>query len=98
VRLLPPGEYGAIVSFDIRDATRDRVFTFLRNLQLVIPATTLGDVYSEILYPVMSSHRGLSPEERRAIGIGEGLVRLSVGIEDPEDIIADLAQALSHLA
>ena len=98
VRLLPPGEYGAVVSFEIRDGTRERVFAFLRSLQLIIPATTLGDVYSEILYPVMASHRGLSPEERQAIGIGEGLVRLSVGIEDPEDIIADLDQALAGLA
>ncbi|MCS7050602.1 MAG: PLP-dependent aspartate aminotransferase family protein, partial [Thermomicrobium sp.] len=98
VRLFPPGEFGAMVAFDIRGATRDRIFTFLQSLELIIPATTLGDVYSEVLYPVMASHRGLSPEERQAMGIGEGLVRLSVGIEDAEDIIADLERALAQIA
>lgn len=97
VRLFPPGEFGAMVAFEIRGGTRDRIFRFLQSLQLAIPATTLGDVYSEVLYPVMASHRGLSPEERQAMGIGEGLVRLSVGIEDPEDIIADLEHALAQI-
>jgi len=55
----------------------------------------LGDVYSLVLYPAMSSHRSLPPEVRRSIGIGDGLVRLSVGIEDPADILADLAGALA---
>jgi cystathionine gamma-synthase/methionine-gamma-lyase len=86
------------VSFEIRHGTRERVTAFLERLRLILPATTLGDVYSEILYPVMASHRGLSPEERQAMGISDGLVRLSVGIEDPEDIIADLEQALASLA
>jgi cystathionine beta-lyase/cystathionine gamma-synthase len=63
----------------------------------VLPATTLGDVYSLALYPAHSSHRALDPDLRRRIGIGDGLVRLSVGIEDPADIIADLAQALAAL-
>ncbi len=97
VRLFPPGEYGAMVAFDIRGATQERIFSFLQSLQLILPATTLGDVYSEVLYPVMASHRGLSPAERQALGIGEGLVRLSVGIEDPEDIIADLEHALAQI-
>jgi cystathionine beta-lyase/cystathionine gamma-synthase len=48
------------------------------------------------LYPVVASHRGLTPEERRAVGIGDGLVRLSIGIEDPADISADLEQALGE--
>jgi cystathionine gamma-synthase/methionine-gamma-lyase len=66
-------------------------------LELVLPATTLGDVYSLTLYPTHSSHRQLDPEVRASIGIGEGLVRLSVGIEDAGDIIADLEQALQRL-
>jgi cystathionine beta-lyase/cystathionine gamma-synthase len=57
----------------------------------------LGDVYSLALYPAHSSHRALSSDERAAIGIGDGLVRLSVGIEDVEDIIADLEQALAQV-
>ncbi len=96
-RLFREGCYGGMISFEIADAHRAQVFRFMESLKLVLPATTLGDVYSLALYPAHSSHRALSPEERAAIGIGEGLVRLSVGIEDVEDIIADLAQALEQV-
>ncbi len=88
------GAYGGMISFDLRDAGRAEVFRFMEALRLIQPATSLGDVYTLTLYPAMSSHRALTPEMRRAIGIGDGLVRLSVGIEDAGDIIADLAQAL----
>ena len=93
-RMLNRGLSGAMVSFELRDGTRERVFRFLEALKLIIPATTLGDVYSLVLYPAMSSHRALDPDVRRSYGISDGLVRLSVGIEDPADIIADLEQAL----
>jgi cystathionine gamma-synthase/methionine-gamma-lyase len=62
---------------------------------MVVRATSLGDVHSMALYPVMSSHRELSPKHRERMGIRENLVRLSIGIEAPEDIIADLDQALA---
>lgn len=87
--------YGAMISFDLRDAGRAEVFRFLEALRMIRPATSLGDVYTLTLYPAMSSHRALAPDVRRAIGIGDGLVRLSVGIEDVRDITADLAQALA---
>ena len=74
---------------------RAEVFALMDALKLVQPATSLGDVYSLLLYPAISSHRSLTPAERAAIGIGDGLVRLSVGIEDTADIQADLAQALA---
>ena len=96
-RLLERGAFGAMISFDIRDGDRARVFRFMEALRLVLPATTLGDVYSLALYPAHSSHRALDPDLRQRIGIGDGLVRLSVGIEDPADIVADLAQALAAL-
>jgi len=83
-----------MISMDLRGADRARVFRFLEALELVQSATTLGDVYSLVLYPAMSSHRALGPEERSRLGIGEGLVRLNVGIEDAADIMADLDQAL----
>ncbi len=86
---------GAMVSFEIAGASREDIFRFLDALQLCQSATTLGDVYSLALYPAISSHRGLSSEERVAIGINDNLVRLSVGIEAIEDIIVDLDQALS---
>lgn len=86
--------FGGMVSFDLRVGGRAEVFRFMDRLRLIRPATTLGDVYSLTLYPAMSSHRALDPETRRQIGIGDGLIRLSVGIEDPADIVADLDQAL----
>lgn len=95
-RLFRPGCYGGMISFEIADADQAKVFAFMEALQLVLAATTLGDVYSLVLYPAHSSHRALTPEERAQIGIGEGLVRLSVGIEDVEDILADLEQALKR--
>ncbi len=93
-RLFPPNLFGAIVSFEIKDAGKPEVFRFMDALKLVVRATSLGDVHTMMLYPVMSSHREISPKHRERMGIKEGLVRLSVGIEAPEDIIEDLEQAL----
>jgi cystathionine gamma-synthase/methionine-gamma-lyase len=84
------------VSFDLADAGQQHVFRFFEALKLCLPATTLGDVCTLVLYPAHSSHRALSTEERARIGIGDGLVRLSVGIEAVEDIIGDLQQALDQ--
>jgi cystathionine beta-lyase/cystathionine gamma-synthase len=95
-RLFPPSLYGAIVSFEIKDAVRADIFRFMDALRLIVRATSLGDVHSMMLYPVMSSHRELSPKHRERMGIRENLVRLSVGIEAPEDVIADLEQALNE--
>jgi cystathionine gamma-synthase/methionine-gamma-lyase len=95
-RLFGGQGFGGMMSFDLRDAGQTDVFRFMEALELVLPATTLGDVYSLTLYPAHSSHRALDPEVRAALGIGDGLVRLSVGIEDAHDIIADLEQALAR--
>jgi cystathionine gamma-synthase/methionine-gamma-lyase len=96
-RLFASNLAGAIVSFELKGAGRDEVFRFMEGLRLITSATSLGDVYSLILYPAQSSHRGLSSTERADLGIGEGLVRLSVGIEEPVDLVQDLAQALGSL-
>ncbi|HME10000.1 MAG TPA: PLP-dependent aspartate aminotransferase family protein [Bryobacteraceae bacterium] len=93
-RLLPAGLYGAIVSFEIKDAKKEDVFRFMDRLQLVVSATSLGDVHSLLLYPLIASHRDLSPKQRERMGIHDGFVRLCAGIEAAEDIIADLQQAL----
>ncbi len=90
--------YGGVLSFEIAGATRAAAFRFMERLNLCLPATTLGDLYSLVLHPATSSHRSLSTEEREQMGIREGLVRLSAGIEDVNDIIADLDQALGALA
>ncbi len=86
---------GGVLSFEIAGAGRKEVFAFMDALRLVQPATTLGDIYTLVLYPAMSSHRSLTPEERKALGIGDGLVRISAGIEDPADVIKDLERALA---
>lgn len=86
--------FGGMVSFEIAGADQAKAFRFMEALELCLPATTLGDIYTLVLHPASSSHRGLTPAERAQVGIGDGLVRVSVGIEDAADIIADLAQAL----
>jgi len=93
-RLFPPNLYGGMVSFEIRGAGQEEVFRFMDALRMIVRATSLGDVHSMMLYPVMSSHREISPKHRERMGIRDSLVRLSVGIEAVEDIIADLEQAL----
>jgi cystathionine gamma-synthase/methionine-gamma-lyase len=95
-RLFRPGLFGGMISFTLGGGERSQVFRFMEALRLCLPATTLGDVYSLVLYPAMSSHRAVPQAERERIGISEGLVRLSVGIEEAEDIIADLDQALGR--
>jgi cystathionine gamma-synthase/methionine-gamma-lyase len=93
-RIFAPGLYGAMVSFDVRGAGRPDVYKLMNGLRMIVPATSLGDVHSMMLYPAIASHRELSPKHRERLGIRDSLVRLSVGIEAPEDIIADLDQAL----
>ncbi|MBX5467946.1 MAG: PLP-dependent aspartate aminotransferase family protein [Firmicutes bacterium] len=96
-RLMAHGRGGAVVTLELPGG-RDAVFEFLRRLQLVVPATTVGDVYTLALYPVMASHRSQTREERAAMGITEGTVRIAVGIEAVEDIFADLIAAAEAAA
>lgn len=95
-RMLPAGA-GGMVAFDLAAAHEAAVLRFLDALRLCMPVTTLGGVSSQALYPAKSSHRALPPDQRRDLGIGDGLLRLSVGIEDPADIQADLARALAAI-
>jgi len=96
-RLFQEQGYGGMVAFDLAGADRRQVFRFFEALRLCIPVTTLGDVYTLVLYPAHSSHRALSSEERARIGIGDGLVRMSMGIEAVEDLLNDLEQALDAI-
>jgi cystathionine gamma-synthase/methionine-gamma-lyase len=95
-RLFAPNLHGGMVSFEIKDAGRDQIFRFMNSLKMVVPATSLGDVHTMALYPAMASHRDLAPKHRLRLGIKDNLVRLSIGIEAPEDIIQDLDQALHN--
>jgi cystathionine gamma-synthase/methionine-gamma-lyase len=93
--LLREQRYGGMVSFEIAGADRAVVHRFMDALRLCLCGTSLGDVYSLVSYSALSSHRTLTPAQRAERGISNGLVRLSVGIEHPDDIIADLDQALA---
>jgi len=93
-RLYPHGRYGAMLAFEIAGATEQGARRFIDALRLWGRATTLGDVDSLVLIPAMTSHRKLAAERRAELGITDGLVRLSVGIEHVDDLIADLAAAL----
>jgi cystathionine beta-lyase/cystathionine gamma-synthase len=86
--------YGGVLSFEIDGAGKAQIYRFMEALTICLPATTLGDIYSLVLHPATSSHRTLTAEERARVGIPDGLVRLSVGIESVEDILADLESAL----
>ncbi|GAB4113171.1 MAG: cystathionine gamma-synthase [Roseiflexaceae bacterium] len=89
------GLFGAMVSFDLCDPQRERLRAFIEGLQLVLPAATLGDIYTLVSVPARASHRDLSPAQRAERGIGDGLIRLSIGIEDVNDIRTDLDRALT---
>jgi len=96
-RLFPNGLYGAVVSFELKGVTgKEGVFKFMNALKMIVPATSVGDVHTMMLYPVISSHRDLSPKHRARLGIRDNLVRLSVGIESVEDITGDLDQAFQE--
>ena len=84
---------GTIVSFDVAGG-KNAAFAFLDRLRLVDISNNLGDSKSLITHPATTTHQRLPAEDRAALGIGDGLVRLSVGLEDVEDIKIDLAQAL----
>ncbi len=91
------GKFGGMIAFELAQDSREAAFKFMDALSLVLPATSLGDIYSMVTYPPLSSHRELSVDQRRAQGIGDGLIRLSVGIEDVDDILQDLTRALALL-
>lgn len=88
---------GALVSIELADNSREAAFSFMDALGLVVRSTSLGDVFSSVLHPATASHRDAAPARRRELGISDGLVRISVGIEKSADIIADIDQALSHI-
>lgn len=83
---------GAVVSFELPDGPS--AHRFMRSVRLPLLAVSLGGVESILSYPATMSHGSMPREERLARGITDGLVRLSVGLEDPEDLIRDLEQAL----
>jgi O-succinylhomoserine sulfhydrylase len=85
---------GTVVTFEL-DGGKDRAFEVLDKLQVIDISNNLGDSKTLITHPATTTHRAMGPEGRAAIGLGDGVVRISVGLEGTEDLIADLDQALS---
>jgi cystathionine beta-lyase/cystathionine gamma-synthase len=94
-RLYPRGT-GGIVAFDLQGGA-EAVDRLLRGVETIAIVHSLGEVATTISYPTVSSHRMLPAETRRALGVSDGTVRISVGIEDPDDITRDLARAFAGL-
>ncbi|MEM0948150.1 MAG: O-succinylhomoserine sulfhydrylase [Pseudomonadota bacterium] len=87
------GSGGTVLSLDLAGG-QAAAFRFLNALKIVTISNNLGDAKSIITHPATTTHQRLSEEQRSALGIGPGLVRFSVGIEDPRDLLADVKQAL----
>ncbi|WP_419993466.1 trans-sulfuration enzyme family protein [Streptomyces boninensis] len=92
-RLLPNGT-GGLLSFDIA-AGREAGRTFIESVNLALLSPSLGDVKTFVMHPASTSHRQLDADALAAMGIAEGTIRLAVGIEHPEDLWADVEQALA---
>lgn len=86
---------GTILTVDLGD--KERAFTFVDGLRLCDISNNIGDTKSLVTHPATTTHRRLGPEARAAVGIGDGLVRISVGLEDIEDLYSDISQALAPL-
>jgi len=87
--------FGGMLSFELQQELDSSAFQ--KALQLIKCSMSLAGVESSILSPALTSHALLSPEERQLQGITDGLLRLSVGIEEPEDLIADIQQAIAAI-
>jgi cystathionine beta-lyase/cystathionine gamma-synthase len=88
---------GGLVSFELEAEGREAAFQFLNALELCVRAPSLGDIYTLAIHPATTSHRELSPSRRERLGVRENLIRLSCGIEHPQDVISDLEQALERV-
>lgn len=95
MKYLPDGQ-GGMMSFGIKGSV-EKCAQFMEALQLITQETHVADVRSCVLHPASTTHRQLSEEDLKKAGVPHNLVRLSVGIENPDDIIADLEQALKKV-
>ena len=89
-------DYGGMISFEVKGG-KDAGVKLVDSLKLITVAVSLGDAESLIEHPASMTHSTYTPEELAESGIAPGLIRLSVGLENVEDIIADLDQALAKL-
>ncbi|WP_051284912.1 O-succinylhomoserine sulfhydrylase [Nisaea denitrificans] len=88
--------FGTLVSFDVKGG-KDAAFKLLNGLKIVDISNNLGDTKSLITHPYTTTHRAMEEADRQALGIGQGLVRISAGIESKDDLLADFTRALGKL-
>jgi O-succinylhomoserine sulfhydrylase len=84
---------GTLVAFELKGG-KQAAFKLLNALNIVTISNNLGDTKSLATHPATTTHMRIGPEERGRLGITDGIIRLSVGLEDKHDLIEDLAQAL----
>jgi O-succinylhomoserine sulfhydrylase len=94
-RQMPDG-FGGLLSFEV-DGGREAAVQVMNSFRLIPIIPSFGTSRTIATHPATHTHSNMSPKEREAVGIYDGLIRLSVGLEDPEDLIADLEQALSKI-
>lgn len=88
--------FGGMISFEVKGGFQE-ARSFMRNLKVITSATSLGGIESLVTLPLDTSHKSLTREERERAGIRDNLVRLSVGIEESDDLIEDIESALAHM-
>ena len=89
--------FGGIVSFSLKNDTEEAATAFVTNTSYFKLAESLGGVKSLLCHPAQMTHKSIPPEKRRAAGVADSLIRLSVGLEEVEDLVADLEQAFTRL-
>jgi cystathionine beta-lyase/cystathionine gamma-synthase len=89
-----PG-FGGVVSFEVENG--EKALKLLSSLSFIKTAPSLGGAETLITHPISSSHKSINPAERKELGIEDGLLRLSVGLEETEDILEDLGRALKTI-
>jgi cystathionine beta-lyase len=90
-------DFGGMLSFDLKVNTQEASFKVLSNTKYFTLAESLGGVESLIGHPASMTHASIPKEERLKVGLTDSLIRLSVGVEDPDDLINDLDRALSKI-
>jgi cystathionine beta-lyase len=90
-------DFGGMLSFTLKDDSLEKAFTLMKSVELFSLAESLGGVESLINHPASMTHASIPKEERTKNGLVDSLIRLSIGVEDAEDLIEDLEQALTKV-
>jgi cystathionine beta-lyase/cystathionine gamma-synthase len=96
-RILSRDYRGAVLGVRLKENSREYVYRLMNALRLCTRAASVGDIFTGVVHPATATHREMSAAKRARLGITEGLLRVSAGIEDVEDITADLEQAFEKV-